>query len=151
MSFSERLSSTGSRTLPFSRRDLVSKSFAIALAVAVGKRSRKLSAPKDYPAPKFAIGDLVSEDWEAEDAQGVEYSATDFGEVLGLRWVSEAESWLPQNTWIYFVRWTHSTSDVFSYPTYDGEPCMEDDLKLVSYNAEPVVASFKKLEVSHHV
>lgn len=121
MSFSGRLSGTG-----------CSQTFAIALAAAVGNRSPKLSALKDYPAPKFAIGDRVADDWEAEDAKGVEYSATDFGEVLGLRWASEAESWLPQNTWIYFVRWTHSTSDLFSCPTYDGEPCIEDDLKLVS-------------------
>ena len=132
MSFSGRLSRAGSQTLAFSRRDLVSKSFAIALAAAVGKRSPKLSVLKDYPVPKFAIGDVVSDDWEAEDAMGVEYSATDFGEVLGLRWVGEDESYLPRNTWVYFVRWTHSTSDVFSYPNYDGEPSMEDDLKFVS-------------------
>jgi len=101
-------------------------SFLECLPSAIAEQTSAL------PRPQFAIGDRVSEYWEAEDAKGIEYFATDFGEVLGLRWVGEAESWLPQNTWIYFVRWTHSTSDVFSYPTYDGEPCMEDDLKLVS-------------------
>jgi hypothetical protein len=110
MSVLECLSSASGETSAFPRLELLGKSLSL---------------------PEFAIGDLVSEDWEAEDAEGVEYFATDFGEVLGLRWVSEAESWLPQNTWIYFVRWTHSTSDLFSYPTYDGEPNMGCDLKLI--------------------
>ena len=85
--------------------------------------------------PQFAIGDRVAEDWEADDARGVHHSATDFGEILGVRWVPENadEIWLPQNSWIYYVNWTHSTREAGIYPPYyDGEPSMEADLRLIS-------------------
>ena len=111
MSVLECLSSASVETSAFPRRDLLGKSL---------------------PLPEFAIGDLVAEDWEAEDARGVHHSATDFGEILGVRWVSETEPWLPQNSWVYFVRWTHTTCDAYScYPYYDGEPSMGCDLRLI--------------------
>ena len=83
------------------------------------------------PHPQFAIGDRVAEDWEADDARGIHHSATDFGEIVGARLVAENESWLPVNTWIYFVRWTHSTCPAYTNcPYYDGEPSLEEDLRL---------------------
>jgi hypothetical protein len=86
-----------------------------------------------YPLPKFKIGDLIASDWELDDDEAPEF-ATDFGEILGMRWLPEAESGLAANTWVYFVRWTHSTCGAYScYPCYDGEPSRECDLRLVKH------------------
>ena len=84
------------------------------------------------PRPQFAIGDRVAEDWEADDARGVHHAATEFGEIVGARLVAENESWLPANSWVYFVKWTHSTCPAYTNcPYYDGEPSLEEDLRLV--------------------
>ncbi|MEG4863769.1 MULTISPECIES: hypothetical protein [unclassified Microcoleus] len=135
MSFSGRLSSSDLQSLAFPRRELLSKFVAVAVA-AVAKRSPKSPAPKNYPLPEFAIGDLVAGDWEFdedEQAEGAPDSATDFGEILGMRWLPESESGLDAKTWVYFVRWTHTTiPDSSCYPCYDGHPTRECDLRLVS-------------------
>lgn len=128
MAFSGRLSSADLQTFTFPRRELLEKFYAIAVATAARKRSPKLSAPKKYPLPQFAIGDSVAQDWEGEFGEkNVEY-----GEILGLRWVPEAYSCYPANTWLYFINWTHSTyvSD-FCYPCYDGEPTAASELRLI--------------------
>jgi hypothetical protein len=87
-----------------------------------------------YPLPEFNIGDLVAYDWEPDDDDAPEF-ATDFGEVLGMRWVPEPDGHcLAANTWVYFVRWTHSTCpDILLKPCYDGEPTYSSDLRLVKH------------------
>jgi hypothetical protein len=59
--------------------------------------------------------------------------ATEFGQVLGMRYLFEAQSSFPANSWVYYVNWTHSTTGLeFCYPNYDGEGSRESDLRLVS-------------------
>jgi hypothetical protein len=79
------------------------------------------------------MGDLVAYDWEPDDDDAPEF-ATDFGEVLGMRWVPKPDGQcLAAKTWVYFVRWTHSTCPgILPSPCYDGEPTYSSDLRLVS-------------------
>lgn len=136
MTFTERLSSADSQSSAFSRRSVLGKLFTTTVAIAASKRSPKLPASKSYPLPKFSMGDLIASDWEGDEderAEGAPEFNTDFGEILGMRWLPERESGLDAKTWVYFVRWTHSTIDAPScYPCYDGEPSKECDLRLVS-------------------
>jgi hypothetical protein len=129
MSFFGFLSSSASQDSACSRRELLGKSLAIGAASVLPE----LRLQPLYPLPKFKIGDLIASDWEADDDEAPEF-ATDFGEILGMRWLPEAESGLAANTWVYFVRWTHSTCGAYScYPCYDGEPSRECDLRLVKH------------------
>jgi hypothetical protein len=129
MSFFGFLSSSDLQSFRLLRRELLGKSLAIG---AVSLLPKPQPQPL-YPLPKFKIGDLIASDWEPDDDDAPEF-ATDFGEILGMRWLPEAESGLEANTWVYFVRWTHSTCGVDScYPCYDGEPSRECDLKLVNH------------------
>lgn len=134
MSFSERLSSADLQTSALSRRELLGKSSAIALTAAT-KLLPKQSAPSKYPLPEFKIGDLVAYDWEPDDDDAPEF-ATDFGEILGMRWVPEPDGHcLAANTWVYYIRWTHSSCpDILPEPCYDGEPTYSSDLRLVSHS-----------------
>jgi hypothetical protein len=88
-----------------------------------------------YPSPEFSIGDLVASDWEPDDDDAPEEFVTDFGEILGMRWVPEPDGYsLVSNTWVYFVRWTHSTCpDLLPEPCYDGEPTEASQLRRVSH------------------
>ena len=129
MSFFGFLSArAGSRDSAFSRRELLGKSLTIGAVFLLPESQPKSS----YPSPEFKIGDLVASDWEPdeEDYDAPEF-ATDFGEVLGMRWLPEAESCFAANTWVYYVWWTHSTCDGTCYPCYDGEPTRGCDLRLV--------------------
>lgn len=129
MTFTQSLSSAGSQTSAFSRRSMMGKLFATAVATAATKRS----APKSFPSPKFQIGDSIASDWEDNEDEDAPDLGTDFGEILGMRWLPERESCYDAKTWVYFVRWTHSTIGASSaYPCYDGEPSRECDLRLVS-------------------
>ncbi|MEG4203581.1 hypothetical protein QUA20_06595 [Microcoleus sp. Pol7_A1] len=133
MSFSGRLSSSDLQSFAFSRRELLGKFVAVAVATAAVKRSAESSATKKYPLPEFNVGDLVAYDWEPDDDDAPEF-ATDFGEILGMRWVPEPDGHcLAANTWVYYIRWTHSTCpDILPEPCYDGEPTYSSDLRLVS-------------------
>jgi len=120
-----------------SRRELLQK-FALAPLPFLVPRARSIFLPlKKYPLPEFAIGDLVAMDWE--DAQDGIGFGTDFGEIVGLRWVGEEKQWnstnpLPANSWVYFVCWTHTTSDHTScYPCYDEDPYPACELRCVSH------------------
>jgi hypothetical protein len=129
MSFFGFLSDSDSQDFALSRRDLLGKSLAIGAASLLPKPQPKSS----YPSPEFKIGDLVASDWEPdeEDDDAPDF-ATDFGEVLGMRYVLEPESgYVAANTWLYYVLWTHSTCDASCYPCYDGEPTRGCDLRLV--------------------
>jgi hypothetical protein len=112
-----------------SRRELPGKLFAIAGALLLPERRSEVLVTPTEVQPKFKIGDLVAEDWLDEgNAQ-----ATDFGQVLGMRYLDEAQSCFPANSWVYYVNWTHSTTGLNScYPNYDGEGSRESDLRLVS-------------------
>jgi len=129
MSFLGRLSDSDSQqNSALSRRELLAKSLAIGAVSLLPKPQPQSS----YPPPEFKIGDLVASDWEPdeEDDDAPDF-ATDFGEVLGMRWLPEAESCFAANTWVYYVWWTHSTCDGTCYPCYDGEPTRGCDLRLV--------------------
>jgi|SRR6478672_790936 len=129
MSFSGRLSSADSQTSAFSRRNMLGKLFATAVATAVAKRSAESSAPKSFPSPEFNIGDSVAWNWKGE--VGEEF--TEFGEVFGLRYLPEPESPSRPEGWVYYVNWTHSNcSDDFCFPYYDGEPILATELRLAS-------------------
>jgi hypothetical protein len=130
MSFLGSLSSASSQNSVLSRRELLGKLSAIGAVSLLPQFQAKSS----YPSPEFKIGDLVAYDWESDDDDAPD-SATDFGEILGMRWVPEPDGHcLVVNTWVYFIRWTHSTCREYSscYPCYDGEPTESSDLRLVS-------------------
>jgi hypothetical protein len=129
MSFFGFLSSPDSQNFALSRRDLL----RICSAISALSLLPKLQPKSSYPSPEFNIGDLVASDWEPDDDDAPEF-ATDYGEILGMRWMPEAEgNWTPAHTWVYYVYWTHGTcgSDI-CYPCYDGEPTRACDLRLVS-------------------
>jgi hypothetical protein len=130
MPFLGRLSDLDSQQNPaLSRRELLVKSLAIG-AVSLLPADSQSKFP--YPPPEFKIGDLVASDWEPDDDDAPEW-ATDYGEILGMRWLLNPEgSWAPAHTWVYYVNWTHGTcgSDI-CYPCYDGELTRACDLRLV--------------------
>jgi hypothetical protein len=130
MSFLGRLSvAIDLQDFAFSRRELLKKLSAMGTALLLPKSQPKSS----YPSPEFKIGDLVASDWEPDDDDAPEF-ATDFGEILGMRWVPQPEGgWIPARTWVYYVYWTHGTcGSNICYPCYDGEPTRSCDLRLVT-------------------
>jgi hypothetical protein len=129
MAFLRRLSDSDlQQNSTLSRRELLGKSLAISAVSLLPKPQPKSS----YPPPEFKIGDLVASDWEPdEEDDDAPDSVTDFGEVLGMRWLPEAESCFAAHTWVYYIWWTHSTCDGTCYPCYDGEPTRGCDLILV--------------------
>lgn len=130
MPLSERLSSSDLRTTPaLSRRDLLGKISTLGAVLMLPKPQSKFS----YPLPEFKLGDSVAYDWEPdEEDHDAPNSITDFGQVLGMRYVLETEArYVLAGTWLYYILWTHSTSDGTEYPCYDGEPTRGCDLRLV--------------------
>ena len=121
-----------SQHFTFSRRELLQKIAAVALLFSVPRPQPATLPLNGYPLPEFNIGDLIASDWVDDD--DAPDSGTDFGEILGMRWRSEAESVWAANTRVYFVRWTHSTGAYSCYPCYDGEPSRACDLRLVSHD-----------------
>jgi hypothetical protein len=129
MSFSKRQSATDMANFKLSRRELPGTLFAIGAALLLPERQPEVVLTPTKVQPKFKIGDLVAEDWLNEDDE----VATEFGQVLGMAYFQKAQSCFEADTWVYYVNWTHSTSDAdFAYPTYDQEPSRESDLRLVS-------------------
>jgi hypothetical protein len=128
MTFSERLSDSDEQTSALSRRDLLGKFSAITVTATGAKLLPQIAIPAKYPLPQFSIGDLVAENWTDE----FDKEQTDFGEILGVRWLPEGHSCFEANTWVYYIYWTHSTcGSEFCYPCYDGEPTRGCDLRLV--------------------
>ena len=110
MSFLERLSSADLQNSALSRRDLLGKSVAIALAAAATRWLPKfVQLPQKYPVSPFQIGDIVADDWIDE----FEVEQTEIGEVVGI-------CWHPKNQrWEYHVNWTGGTMPAEYYPCYD--------------------------------
>ena len=130
MPISARYPDGRSQHFTFTRRDFVWKAASLASLCILSKpQPRSL-----YPSPEFKMGDLVAYDWEPDDDDALEF-ATDFGEILGMRWVPEPDGYsCAVKTWVYYVKWTHSTCpDVLPEPQYDGEPTLASDLRLVSH------------------
>ena len=115
-------------TLP--RRELLQKTASAALLCFAPRSQPAREFSTKYGTPQFRIGDLVAEDWLDE----FDEQATDFGEILGVRWLPEGHSSFSANTWVYYIYWTHSTCGAsFCYPCYDGEPTEAERLRLVSH------------------
>jgi hypothetical protein len=133
MSFFWGLSHSDSQNFACSRRELLGKVSAIGAASLLPQSKVELLVPQKYPLPEFQIGDLVASDWIGDDDEDTPDSGTDFGEILGMRWVPQPDEFsLATNTWVYFVYWTHSTSGDYDwYPCYEGEPSNACDLRLV--------------------
>ena len=78
-------------------------------------------------APKFSLGDKVATDWS--DDWGGHFA--DFGEIVGLCYLP------PENTWIYYVNWTHSNrTDGHNngYPIFfEGESEITDRLRFSNH------------------
>ena len=122
-----------------SRRELL-QALVFAPLPLLAPRARSVTSPLNgYPLPEFAIGDLVALDWADDDDNDDLGSGTDFGKIVGLRWVGEdkqylATSPLPANSWVYFVCWTHnSTGDTYCYPCYDEDPYPACELRCVKH------------------
>lgn len=122
------------------RRELL-QGLVLAPLPFLAPRIRSFASPlSKYPPPEFAIGDLVATDWIDDENPDKPEPATDFGEVLGMRWVSENDVGvstypLPANSWVYYVNWTRSTIGCEScFPCYDGESIFECDLRLASHD-----------------
>ncbi len=137
MSFSGRLSSADLQTFVFPRRELL-KNLGAIVSLWLLPRTQPQPAPvkpqpsvtkSSYPSPEFKIGDLIASDWKGEFEEDI----TDFGEILGVRYLPEAQSVFPANSWVYYIYWTHSTCGCdLAYPCYDGDPSCGSELRLVS-------------------
>lgn len=120
--------SSNCQDLTFPRRALPGKLLAIALALLLPERRSEVSVTPTEVQPKFKIGDSIASDWVGEFGEDF----ADFGEILGARFLPEGYSCYLAHTWLYYIRWTHSTCGLDSlYPCYDGEPTRECDLRLV--------------------
>jgi hypothetical protein len=130
MTFSDDCPCGRSQFLTFPRRGFLQKIASVALLFLASRSQIIVAALKGRALPKFSLGDKVATDWS--DDWGGHY--LDFGEVVGL-------CYLPaENTWIYYVNWTHSncTDDNIRNPNhypifFEGESEITDRLRLVNY------------------
>ena len=84
--------------------------------------SLEISVFPQQPLPQFVIGDRVTSD--CCDGRSGEM-IVEFGEIV--------DQQFRQNSWIYFVNWTHSSasaSDSDCYPDCDGEPVPASFLRM---------------------
>ncbi|MEG5176269.1 hypothetical protein [Microcoleus sp. B3-D7] len=96
-----------SRANLFSRRGFHSRMVA---AAAASLTLRTVTIPSKYPAPSFAIGDIVADTWVDE----FETHQTEVGEVVGICWHPENEQWE------YHINWVAGSMPDEYYPCYDG-------------------------------
>jgi hypothetical protein len=130
MTFSDGCPCGRSQFLTFPRRGFLQKTASVALLFLASRSQLIVAALKRRALPKFSLGDKVATDWS--DDWGGHY--LDFGEVVGLCYLP------PENTWIYYVNWTHSncTDDNIRNPNhypifFEGESEITDRLRLVNY------------------
>lgn len=113
-----------------SRREFL-QGVATALPFLIPHSRPLKSSSDDRPLPKFNIGDLIAADWLDEfDEQIVE-----FGEVVGLCYLHEGGRSYPDNNWVYYIRWTHSSSgpDSPGFPCFEWEPSTGDDWRCIRH------------------
>jgi hypothetical protein len=130
MTFTDDCPKGRSQFLTFARRGFLQKTASVALLFLASRSQLIVTALKGQALPKFSLGDKVATDWS--DDWGGHY--LDFGEVVGLCYLP------PENTWIYYVNWTHSncTDDNIRNPNhypifFEGESEITDRLRLVNY------------------
>ena len=130
MTFSDDCPCGRSQFLTFPRRGFLQKTASVALLFLASRSQLIVAALKGRALPKFSLGDKVATDWS--DDWGGHY--LDFGEVVGLCYLP------PENTWIYYVNWTHTncTDENIRNPThypifFEGESEITDRLRLVNY------------------
>jgi hypothetical protein len=120
-----------------SRRGFIQSALSVSLPFLVPHKPSIALPLNGRPLPGFNIGDLVASDWIDEFGEEV----TDFGEVVGLCYLPECESYyrerncLAANEWAYYIYWTHSSSGPhISFPCFDGEAVAASELRLVTYD-----------------
>lgn len=79
-----------SKEFIFSRRGVLQGLASVGLPFLAPRTQPRSQTRSLYPPPEFKMGDLVAYDWEPDDDDAPEF-ATDFGEILGMRWVPEAD------------------------------------------------------------
>lgn len=112
-----------SQLFTFARRDFLQKAASVALLSLVPVCS-SIKLPSKYPAPKFQIGDKVSDHWIDE----FEIDQIEYGEVVGICWHPDEE------VWGYHVNWTGGNMPPEFYPCYDGHLVIGGDLRLVNHS-----------------
>jgi len=117
--------------LTHSLRDFLQELLA-ALPFLIFRPQPIKSFSSNRPAPKFSIGDLIATDWVDEFGEDI----TEFGEVVGLCYLHEGGRSYPDNTWVYYIRWTHNTSgdsDYPQFPCFEWEPSTGDDWRCIGH------------------
>jgi hypothetical protein len=89
------------------RRGFLQKAASVALLFLASRSQLIVAAFKGRSVPKFSLGDKVAIDWS--DDRGEHFA--DFGEIVGLCYLP------PENTWIYYVNWTHTNALMTTYRT----------------------------------
>jgi hypothetical protein len=130
MTFTEGCPFGRSQLFTLPRRGFLQKAASVALLFLTARSQLIVAALKGRALPEFSLGDKVATHWS--DDWGGHY--LDFGEVVGLCYLP------PENTWIYYVNWTHSncTDDNIRNPNhypifFEGESEITDRLRLVNY------------------
>jgi hypothetical protein len=130
MTFSDDCPCGRSQFLTFPQRGFLQKTASVTLLFLASRSQLIVAALKGRALPKFSLGDKVATDWS--DDWGGHY--LDFGEVVGLCYLP------PENTWIYYVNWTHTDctdENIYNpnhYPIFfEGESEITDRLRLVNY------------------
>jgi len=116
--------------LTHSRRDFL-QGLSASLPFLFPRSQPIKSFSSDRPAPKFCIGDLIAADWVDEFGEDI----IEFGEVVGLCYLHEGGRSYPDNDWVYYIRWTHNTSDPDSpgFPCFEWEPSTGDDWRRIGH------------------
>ena len=124
MTFSDDCPCGRSQFLTFPRRGFLQKAASVALLFLAARSQFIVAALKGRALPKFSLGDKVATDWS--DDWGGHY--LDFGEVVGLCYLP------PENTWIYYVNWTHTD-------------CTDDN---IFNRSEKLTHSYPNLDLAGH-
>lgn len=113
-----------SQEFTFPRRELLQRLASAALLYLLPHRQLGAPTLDGRALPEFKLGDLISCDWT--DSEFCE-NYTEFGEIVGA-------CRLPDDSWVYYINWTHGTSsDDFQYPCFETEPTTADRLRLVRH------------------
>ena len=127
MTFTEGCPSGRSQDFTLPRRGFLLKAASAALLFLASRSQLIVATRSGRSAPKFSLGDKVATDWN--DDWGRHFA--DFGEIVGLCYLP------PENTWIYYVNWTHSNrtdGHDNGYPIFfEGESEITDRLRFSNH------------------